>query len=136
MEPTYYWDALDRQTLDWLAENTGDDEKVAFAAAPPQNLELLKPGDCSPGLPDDPGAFRWYVVQRRPSANSPLDHWLFDHASPAYQHMFSGMPLLDVYDYADYQRASAEVAKAQKRRQRLNRDPSSWHRGPTLPGRQ
>ena len=28
LEPTYYWDALDRRTLAWLAEHTGDDQKV------------------------------------------------------------------------------------------------------------
>ena len=114
LEPTYYWDALDRKTLDWLAENTGDHEKVAFAAAPPQNLKLLKAWGLLARTPDDPGTFRWYVVQRRPSANSPVDHWLFDHATPAYQHSFSGVPLLDVYDYADYQRADAEVAKTEE----------------------
>lgn len=111
LEPTYYWDALDRKTLAWLAENAADDQKVAFAAAPPQNLKLLKAWGLLARTPDDPGTFRWYVVQRRPSANSQLDHWLFENAKPAYQHSFGGVPLLDVYDYVDYQRASTEVAK-------------------------
>ncbi len=34
LEPTYYWDGLDRPALAWLNEHTHGDEKVAFGAAP------------------------------------------------------------------------------------------------------
>ncbi|MGD9721759.1 MAG: ArnT family glycosyltransferase [Pirellulales bacterium] len=105
MEPTYYWDALDRPALAWLREHTAADEKVAFAAAPPLNLQLLKRWGLLARLPNEPGTFRWYVVQRRPSAWQPPDRWLIEHAEPAYQRAISGVPLLDVYPYADYKRA-------------------------------
>jgi hypothetical protein len=52
------------------------------------------------------------VLQCRPSANAPVDHWLMEHATPAYQHIFAGVPLLDVYDYADFERATAAVDEA------------------------
>ena len=105
MEPTYYWDALDRETLAWLAEHTSGDEKVAFGAAPPKNLALLKRWGLLERLPDDEGSFRWYVIQRRPSAWSAADRWLIDNEQPAFQRTLSGVPLLDVYSFEQYQRA-------------------------------
>jgi 4-amino-4-deoxy-L-arabinose transferase-like glycosyltransferase len=107
MEPTYYWDSLDRAALDWLAEHTADDEKVAFAAAPPRNLELLKRWGLLERLPSDRGRFRWYVLQRRPSAWRPADRWLVEHQQPAFQRSFAGVPLLDVYSYQQYEQALA-----------------------------
>lgn len=105
MEPTYYWDGLDRPALDWLAENTGGDEKVAFASAPPRNLELLKRWGLLAKLPSDPGRFRWYVLQCRPSAWQPVDRWLIENAQPSYQRTFKGVPLLVIYDYSAVDRA-------------------------------
>ncbi len=109
MEPTYYWDALDGEALAWLNEHTRDDEKVAWASAPPRNLELLKRWNMLQRLPSDPGTFRWYVVQRRPSAWQPADVWLIANARPAYQRTFAGVPLLDVYEYRDFEKARAAV---------------------------
>jgi 4-amino-4-deoxy-L-arabinose transferase-like glycosyltransferase len=105
MEPTYYWDSLDRKTLAWLAEHVEGDEKIAFGAAPKRNLELLNRWGLLARLPTDPGRFRWYVIQRRPSALQPLDHWLIEHEEPAFQRTLSGVPLLDVYSYEQYERA-------------------------------
>jgi hypothetical protein len=148
MEPTYYWDSLDRQTLTWFTENTKsgtvpllptdhtkkgsglispDDpkkasgtfsaekvpdtfpEKIAFAAAPPRNLELLKRWGLLKRLPTDQGTFRWYVLQRRPSALQAADLWLIENATPAYQRSFAGVPLLDVYSYDQYRQAAQSV---------------------------
>jgi 4-amino-4-deoxy-L-arabinose transferase-like glycosyltransferase len=105
MEPTYWWDSLDAESLAWLACNTGPGEKIAFAAAPPKNLLLLKRWGRLANLPSDAGTFRWYVIQRRPSAWSPADRWLIEHVKPAYQRCFKGVALLDVYDYADFEKA-------------------------------
>lgn len=107
MEPTYYWDALDRQTLQWLDEHTREDEKVAFGAAPPRNLELLVRWGLLKHLPSEPGTFRWYVIQRRPSAAQPADRWLTENETPAFERSLSGVPLLDVYSYAQFDRAQA-----------------------------
>jgi 4-amino-4-deoxy-L-arabinose transferase-like glycosyltransferase len=107
VEPTYYWDALDGETLAWLNDHTADEEKVAFGAAPPQNLELLKRWGLLRWLPSDSGTFRWYVIQRRPSAWQPADRWLIEHYQPAFQSSLSGVPLLDIYSYEQYQRALA-----------------------------
>jgi hypothetical protein len=88
-----------------LAENTADDEKILFPAYPPRNLELLKRWGLLERLPDEPGKFRWYVLQRRPSAHQSVDEWLIAHAQPAFQRTLFGVPLLDVYSYDDYERA-------------------------------
>jgi hypothetical protein len=109
MEPTYYWDSLDRQALAWLWDHTEVDEKVAFGDAPRQNLVLLKRWGLLKRLPADPGSFRWYVIQRRPSAWQPWDRWLIEHETPAFQRTFAGVPLLDVYSYEQYERAKAAV---------------------------
>jgi hypothetical protein len=109
MEPTYYWDALDREALAWLDEHTAENEKVAFGSAPPRNLELLKRWGQLERLPSDPGKIRWYVIQRRPSAWQPPDAWLIENATPALQRSLFGVPLLDVYDYADFERAQAAL---------------------------
>ncbi|MBI3839772.1 MAG: glycosyltransferase family 39 protein [Planctomycetia bacterium] len=107
MEPTYYWDALDREALEWLSNHTAENEKAAFGAAPPKNLELLKRWGLLGRLPSDPGRFRWYVIQRRPSAWQPWDRWLIDRETPIFQRSFAGVPLLDIYSYEQYERAKA-----------------------------
>ncbi len=110
LEPTYYWDALDRTTLQWLNEHTQGDEKVAFGAGPKRNLELMKLWGQLRHVPSDPGEFRWYVIQRRASAWSPADRWLVEHELPAFQRTLSGVPLLDVYSYEQHERAVRAVS--------------------------
>jgi hypothetical protein len=145
MEPTYYWDGLDRETLQWLHEHTGADEGVCFEAAPPKNLDLLaewgrldvpyyptrkdrrfrfEPSEQkegteqkrSKGGEDSATAipFRWYVLQRRPSAMFPADRWLVEHREPAFRHLLRrggwgpwrlDVPLVEVYSFADYHQA-------------------------------
>jgi hypothetical protein len=111
MEPTYYWDSLDAETLAWLNQHTAAGEQVRFAAGPPRNLELLRRWNRLTPEWTRETPFRWYVIQRRPSAWQPLDQWLIDHETPAYQNSFSGVPLLDVYSFEQFQQAQAAVAE-------------------------
>lgn len=113
-EPTYYWDSLDAQVWHWLDEHTGPGEKIAFAAGPKRNLAWLAEwGILKHGYRDDQsGQFRWYVLQRRPSAWQPWDEWLIEHAQPAYQRTLQGVPLLDVYLYKDFLAARRATAEA------------------------
>lgn len=113
MEPTYYWDGLDRCVLDWLHAHTGPGEKVEFAAGPWENLELMRAWGvlrCE-YQPQSPGEFRWYVLQRRPSAWQPADRWLIEHARPAFAKTIRpggfgpwrlDVPLVEVYSYDRY----------------------------------
>ncbi len=111
MEPTYYWDGLDRQTIDWLHANTPAGEKIRFGTSSPENHRLMQRW----GLlrratsPAAPGSFRWYVFQRRPSGYLPADAWLLEHARPAFRKTLLGVPLVEVYSEADYQRARREA---------------------------
>ena len=116
MEPTYYWDSLDHEVLDWLAANTADDEKVLFGSGSTENLDLMQTWGTLPveHRPDAPGRYRWYVIQRRPSACMPPDQWLLENAKPVYtkylHHYGRGpwqlnVPLLEIYNYKDYQAA-------------------------------
>ena len=107
MEPTYYWDSLDATALAWLRENTGEEDWIAFAAAPPRNVQLLTRWNLLPPRPGAPRSPKWYVIQRRPSAWRPRDQWLIDHEQPAYQSTFAGVPLLDIYSAESYARARA-----------------------------
>jgi 4-amino-4-deoxy-L-arabinose transferase-like glycosyltransferase len=116
MEPTYYWDGLDRDVLDWLHQHTEPGEKVEFACFPKGNLALMTQwGQLhSEYRLEAPGRFRWYVLQHRPSAWQPADRWLSEHATPAYRKLLrrSGLgpwqlsiPLVDVYSYDQFCRA-------------------------------
>ena len=123
MESTYYWDALDNRVLAWLDQNSGADDKVRFGSMPRENLVWLQqwhqlPRDFSI---DAPGNFRWYVLQRRPSGYSAVDRWLIEHCGPAYRHQRHpvrfiwnpwqlDVPLIEIYDESDYQRALAATA--------------------------
>jgi len=126
MEPTYYWDGLDRSVLDWLREHTATDEKICFAAAPPENLALLwhwnvlRRSTCE----QSPGRFRWYVLQRRPSGMQPADVWLVEHARPVYYKTIRrggfgpwrlDVPLVEIYPYEDYLRACAQISLLESR---------------------
>lgn len=114
MEPTYYWDSLDRQVLDWLHANTPEEGKIRFAAPSWANLELMQHWSVLKRdyRDDAPGRFVWYVLQRRPSAESDADAWLLAHGRPAFEKRLEGFlactPLLAVYPYGQYLQAERE----------------------------
>lgn len=121
MEPTYYWDGLDRETIAWLNTHTAEGEKIAFGTCSRDNLRWLQTWGIlrHPTHPDAPGRYRWYVFQRRPSGYLPEDRWLMAHARPVFIKMIRSVgwgpwqldvPLVEVYDYADYLRAKQRIA--------------------------
>ena len=107
MEPTYWWDGLDRRVLDWLHENTARHQKIRFNSYLQDNLTLMRRWETlRPATGGDaPGEYRWYVLQHRPSGYSAADRWLIEHVEPAYRKTLLCVPLVEVYDYADYRRA-------------------------------
>ena len=121
MEPTYYWDGLDRTVLNWLNENTDRNSKVVLAAYPQENLQLLKTWqliefNC---LPSEGGTLKWYVVQLRPSKWQPTDRWLVENCESAYSKRIRDggrgpwrldVPLVSVYSYGQYQEAVAATS--------------------------
>jgi len=118
MEPTYWWDGLDAEALTWLQQHTRPDEKVAFAACSLDNLQWLNRwGKLLRGTtPAEPGTYRWYVLQHRPSAYWPADHWLLAHAKPVWQKHLRppsagwgpwrlSTPLVSIYPYSAFREA-------------------------------
>jgi len=100
MEPTYYWDALTDDALDWLKTHTGPGQKVRFATFPSSLLYLRDTGRLPAGLlPSDPGVWAWYVVQNRPGAFHPIDRALVTRGRPAFTLRRSGVPVLWVFPY-------------------------------------
>ena len=120
MEPTYYWDGLDRSVLDWLKQHTKPDEKVQFGSPSIENLLLMKRWNTLPieFRADRPGEYRWYVIQHRPSGWQPADRWLLENAEPVFVRTIrSGgwgpwrltVPLVSVYDHQEYVRAREAI---------------------------
>ncbi|MFH1918883.1 MAG: hypothetical protein ABIP48_03205, partial [Planctomycetota bacterium] len=125
MEPTYYWDGLDRSVLDWLDRHTSPGEKVRFAAAPTENLAIMQRWGTLPVefRADAPGTYRWYVVQHRPSGMWPADHWLVANCRPAFRKTIRAggwgpwrldVPLVEVYPYEQYLLACERSANDQQ----------------------
>ena len=119
MEPTYYWDALDRRTLDWLNDNTKPDECVAFSYGSPNTLAFYRLNGRlrsdywtaydSMSLDDfREKNCRWCVVQRRTGLLLDRDYELIDHQTPVYVKTIrrggygpwnlGAVPLLEIYD--------------------------------------
>ena len=102
MEPTYYWDSLSNDAIDWINKETPEGAKVRFASYPTSWLYLRMTGRLRPAcLPTDRGRFAWYVVQNRPGSLSDLDRYLLARAEPRYVERKWGVPLLWIFPYAE-----------------------------------
>lgn len=119
MEPTYYWDSLDREVLDWIRENTAENELLYFSASSPKSLFLLRKWNelerdfYFRGKKIEKGAkIRYYVLQRRPSGESILDQQLIRNSTPVFRKVIrkggygiwnlSEVSLLEIYDFEEY----------------------------------
>ena len=98
MEPTYYWDGLSEDALEWLNRHTPPGQKVFFATNPTSWLYLRQTGRLKPEiLPYRPGTLAWYVVQNRPGAFSPRDRAIVASVRPAYVVRKWGVPLVWIF---------------------------------------
>jgi hypothetical protein len=118
MEPTYWWDALDDDVLDWLNSHTETGAAVGFSLISDVNVALLRSWGRLRTDVTDPSwgmTFKWYVLQNRPSLLSAADRILLDSEKPAYA-KYAGhhprgvpadlnVPLILVFSYEQYQRA-------------------------------
>lgn len=119
MEPTYYWDALDGEVLDWIARNTDQDELVCFSASSTKNMLLLRKwGELERDFfrrsaTDQQGKpIRWYILQRRPSGEYPRDICLIEQSEPVFRKVIrrggigiwrlDDVPLLEIYSFDDF----------------------------------
>ena len=100
MEPTYYWDSLQPEILDWLNSHTTADQKVRFSRNPTSLLYLRHTNRLRVGImPHERGRYTWYVLQNRPGAFRENERDLIAHGEPATVFRKWGVPLLWVYPY-------------------------------------
>lgn len=87
MEATYYWDAFDREVLAWLHEHTAPGDKIEFSAPSEENLALMRQWGIlkRDWRADQPGKYRWRVIQRRPTFWTAHDRALVECGSPAFR---------------------------------------------------
>ena len=108
MEPTYYWDALDADARRWLFEHTEPSATIQFATFPHSWLYLRKIGALPKRLaPIDRGQPKWYVLQNRPGAFSPLDRALATHGHAAYTVTKLGVRLIWIFPFSEVERVHA-----------------------------
>jgi 4-amino-4-deoxy-L-arabinose transferase-like glycosyltransferase len=105
MEPTYFWDGLSDEAIDWLNAQTPPDRSVRFATFPTSWLYLQQTGRLKVKLTGyDPGKPKWIVLQNRPSAfgnPEPELRELFQTGKPAFVVQKQGVPLVLIYPYPD-----------------------------------
>ena len=102
MEPTYFWDGLTDEALDWLNQNTPPGRTVRFATFPTSWLYLKQTGRLRAGLaPIDPGRPAWLVVQNRPGAFGSFEQDLVARGTPAFAVSKMGVPLVLIYPYPE-----------------------------------
>jgi hypothetical protein len=110
MEPTYYWDALDRDSRRWLAARTSAGQTIQFATFPHSWLYLRSIGELPECLvPIDRGQPTWYVLQNRPGAFSGADQALARHGNASYTVTKLGVPLIWIFPYRELQRRNARA---------------------------
>ncbi len=102
MEPTFYWDSLQPEMLEWLNTHTRPDQKVLFARYPTSLLYLRQTHRLKVKiLPTESGPWAWYVVQNRPGGLRKMDRDLIAGSQPAAVYRKLGVPLLWVFPYHD-----------------------------------
>jgi 4-amino-4-deoxy-L-arabinose transferase-like glycosyltransferase len=110
LEPTYYWDALDGATCEWLDRHTSESGLVRFSTFPlsflyAHNSGFLRPG---PLRYEAPGRAEWYVVQNRPGMLRTVDRALITQGRPAFVRSRLGVPLLWVFPHSEAERLAPE----------------------------
>ncbi|WP_406699720.1 glycosyltransferase family 39 protein [Singulisphaera sp. Ch08] len=100
LEPTYFWDALTGEAIDWLNEHTPPNQRVGFVSYPTSWLYLHDSGRLKPDvLPDPRRPCAWFVIQNRPGVLESWDRDLIANGHPAYVVSKWGVPLVWIYPY-------------------------------------
>jgi hypothetical protein len=104
MEPTYFWDGLSAEAVDWLNANTPPGRSVRFATFPTSWLYLKQTGQLRvplDGHDPNPGRPKWFVLQNRPGALEPAERELLARGRPAFVVSKLGVPLVLIYPWPD-----------------------------------
>ena len=107
MEPTYFWDGLSDEAIDWLNDHTPPGRSVRFATFPTSWLYLKQTGRLRANLwRVDPGKPAWLVLQNRPGAFSDVQRALIAGSRAAYTVEKLGVPLIWIFPYSEVERLS------------------------------
>ena len=103
MEPTYFWDALSDEAIDWLNDNTPPGRSVRFATFPTSWLYLKQAGRLRVNLwqLDRTKKPAWVVIQNRPGAFGEEERELVARGEPAFVVSKLGVPLVIIYPSPD-----------------------------------
>jgi hypothetical protein len=109
-EPTYFWDALTPDAVEWLNENTPPGRSILFASNPENwkyiyRWRMLKSPPHSPDLDEKNIQPTWYVLQHRTAMLRDDDRLLIETEEPAYRVSKFGVPLVSIYSIEQYRRA-------------------------------
>lgn len=118
-EPTYFWDALTPDVLDWLNDPARASGWVLFRNNP-KSFDYMKSWgkirfEHRPQFNENPPPiFRtpptWLVIQHRPGIFTKADDWLIANRKPAFEKQLFGVPLISIYPGADFEIAQRAVA--------------------------
>jgi hypothetical protein len=116
MEPTYYWDALAPEIIDWLNSHTAHNQKVMFAQNPTSWFYLSQTDRLRVKFRNsEHGSWAWYVLQNRPGHYVDFERDLVAHGHPATVYSKWGVPLVWVFPYHEAEAASKRVQSQPKR---------------------
>jgi hypothetical protein len=119
MEPTYSWDALDDDVLEWINAHTPPDAAIAFSPISDFNVDLLRAWGRLRTEVTNPTwgtTFEWYVLLNRPGFLTAADRLLIRSEPPSYTKYVDHhgervpldlrAPLLFIFSYDQYKRAA------------------------------
>lgn len=106
-EPTYFWDSLTPDVLDWLNDHTKPGEWILFRNQTPswtylQEFGMLNASTDVSRLNEAPP--KWFVLQHRPGLYAEADRRVLAECTPAFQKRLFGTPLLSIFSGADWRR--------------------------------
>jgi len=106
-EPTYFWDSLTPDVVDWLNQHTTPGRSILFRNNTISLRYLEKWGILK--HPTDPRHFppQWFVIQHRPGLYAESDRRLLSK-KPAFEKSLFGVPLLSIYPIEVWQESLKE----------------------------
>lgn len=111
-EPTYFWDAMSPEAIQFLNDNTRVGQSILFSTNPKNWVYMHRWGvfKYPPHNPQD-GMMRpkWYVLQHRTAMLKNRDRWLIEKEQPAFRVSKFGVPLVSIYTIEQYNQARRDA---------------------------
>lgn len=107
-EPTYFWDSVTPEVLEWLNQHTSPGRSILFRNNTLSLRYLEEWGYLR--HPTDPRLYppQWFVIQHRPGLYTESDRRLLAK-KPAFEKSLFGVPLLSIYPIEEWQESLKDV---------------------------